>query len=227
MKTVSTSLLFVLFVACGFVSGLEAAQIGAESPISLQAGRPPDNAWPVVEAELRRLPTKVDDLVSDLLEDELYSMIDRGEAKTRKEAFALLLRYDIAWGYVDLEGDGIDEMLVWLGLPVMCGSAGCQTLILHRNGDGWTKTFFMFLGEPVRSLCYTREGPDGFPMIRSDTTAFWWSGTTLRSICYQYCIGFGDRDAIDEDELANATPQELSVRALLRDQPWCAATSPN
>jgi hypothetical protein len=193
----------------------------------LQAGRPPEDAWPVVERELRRLPTKINGMDSDSLEDELYAIVDRGNARTRKEAFAYLLRYDIAWGYVDLEGDGIDEMLVWLGIPVMCGSAGCQTLILHRVPDGWSQEFFTYLGEPTSSLCYTRDGPDGFPMIRSDTTAFWWSGTALRSICYIYCIGFGDRDAIPEWMLADATPEELSVRELLRDRPWCGAGSTN
>jgi hypothetical protein len=214
-------LIVALALGWGYGTGPNAAEIGTETPVSLQPGRPPDDAWPVIEQELRRLPTKIDGMISDTLEDELHAIVDRGKARTRKEAFAYLLQNDIAWGYADIEGDGVDEMLVWLGLPVMCGSAGCQTLILHRGAGGWKQAFFASLGDPDGSLCYARDGPDGFPMIRSDTDAFWWDGKTLRSVCYAYCIGFGDRDAISENELKNATPEELSVRALLHDRPWC------
>lgn len=221
MRLPLPALAIILAMGWGFGSRPEAAEIGIETPVSLQTGRPPDNAWSIVERELRRLPTKIGSMISDTLEDELYAIIDRGKARTRKEAFAYLLQNDMAWGYVDIEGDGVEEMLVWLGLPVMCGSAGCQTLILHREADGWRQQFFAYLGDPDGSLCYTRDGPDGFPMIRSDTDAFWWNGKTLRSVCYAYCIGFGDRDAVSPNELASATPEELSVRSTLHDRPWC------
>lgn len=221
MKRPLRALAAVLALSWAFSSGPDAAEIGLETPISLEAGRPPEDAWPVVERELRRLPTKIDGMISDTLEDELDAIVERGNARTRKEAFTYLLQNDIAWGYVDLEGDGINQMLVWLGLPVMCGSAGCQTLILRRTADGWSQQLFAYLQDPTDSLCYSRDGPDGFPMIRSDTHAFWWSGRELRSVCYAYCIGFGDRDSIHENELKSATSQELSVRALLHDRPWC------
>ncbi len=215
-----------ILVAAGFwASSLSAAQIGDETPLSLQAGRPPEDAWLAVERKLRSETTEIDGMKSDALEDELYNLIERGEARTRVEAFAQFLRYEIAWGFVDLDGDGVDEMLVWLGIPPFCGSAGCQALILRRTPAGWQQEFGLYLGEPVDSLCYTRSGPDGFPMIRSDSVARWWDGTRQRYVCYRYCMGWSDPDAISKEDLSAATPEELSVRELLHDRPWCGAGS--
>ncbi|MGH6755135.1 MAG: hypothetical protein ACREDP_23510, partial [Bradyrhizobium sp.] len=209
-----------ILIGAGFwASSLHAAQISDEIPLSLQAGRPPQDAWLVVEYELRSETTEINGMKSDALEDELHNIIDRGEARTRVEAFAYLLRYEIAWGYLDLDGDGVNEMLVWLGIPPFCGSAGCQTLLLHQTAAGWQQEFGLYLSEPADSLCYTRNGPDAFPMVRSDSVALWWDGIRQRYVCYRYCMGWSDPDAISEEELSAATPEELSVRKLLHDRP--------
>jgi len=198
-----------------------AAEIGAERPLSLQSGMPPDGAWPVVEKELRHVPHILNNLVSDSLEDALYRMIERGEARTRVEAFARLLRTDVYWGYFDLDGDGVDEMLVWPGIPGFCGTAGCPSFILRRDLSGWHIVDGLYLEEPKQNLCYTRAGPDGYPMIRSQRIAIWSNGNGSSSICYRACEGWGDPDSISEEELANATPAELGVRKILQERPWC------
>ena len=39
-------------------------------------------------------------------------------------------------GHVDLDGDGIDEMLVYVGGPARCGSGGCNLHVLRNSADG-------------------------------------------------------------------------------------------
>jgi hypothetical protein len=56
---------------------------------------------------------------------------------------------------------------------------------------------------------------------------FWWSEGRLDGVCYAYCSHWWDRDAIDPKDLAEMTPEELSMRENVRKQPWCAAASPN
>lgn len=38
---------------------------------------------------------------------------------------------------VDLNGDGTDEVLAYVGGPMMCGSGGCNLVVLKRAGDGY------------------------------------------------------------------------------------------
>jgi hypothetical protein len=42
-------------------------------------------------------------------------------------------------GSVDLDGDSIDELLVYPAGPMLCGSGGCNLVVLQKSGDGWTK----------------------------------------------------------------------------------------
>lgn len=38
---------------------------------------------------------------------------------------------------VDLDGDGADEIVAHLEAPSMCGSGGCQTIVLTPDDDEW------------------------------------------------------------------------------------------
>jgi hypothetical protein len=219
--TLRALLIAMLAISADGGFSASAAEISMETPLALQRGMPPDGAWFVVERDLRWPSHTINNLVTDSLEDALYRMIERGEARTRVEAFAELLRTYIYWGYFDLDGDGINEMLVWPGIPGFCGTAGCPSFILKRDRSGWRIIDGLYLEEPLQSLCYARHGPDSYPMIRSERIAIWWSGKASSSICYRACEGWGDPDSISEEELANATPAELNVRNELQKRPWC------
>lgn len=49
----------------------------------------------------------------------------------------LPLRYAVAW--TDLNSDGADEAIVHVVSPMMCGTGGCNTLILTQAGPMWRK----------------------------------------------------------------------------------------
>lgn len=42
-------------------------------------------------------------------------------------------------GEADLDGDGTAEIFVYLGGPMMCGSGGCNLVVLQRTGQGLDK----------------------------------------------------------------------------------------
>ncbi|WP_207093402.1 hypothetical protein [Novosphingobium sp. PY1] len=37
----------------------------------------------------------------------------------------------------DLDGDGVDEVLAYVGGPMMCGTGGCNLVVLKRDGEGY------------------------------------------------------------------------------------------
>lgn len=37
----------------------------------------------------------------------------------------------------DLDGDGTDEVVAYVGGPLMCGTGGCNLVVLKRDGDGF------------------------------------------------------------------------------------------
>ena len=42
-------------------------------------------------------------------------------------------------GEVDLDGDGAPEILAYIGGPMMCGTGGCNLVVLQRTGQGLDK----------------------------------------------------------------------------------------
>ena len=47
------------------------------------------------------------------------------------------IRYALAWR--DLHDDGIDEAIVYVVSPSICGTGGCNTLVLAQAGAMWSK----------------------------------------------------------------------------------------
>jgi|SRR5882757_10043956 len=107
-----------------------------------------------------------------------------------------------------------------------CGSAGCQTLILENQQGVWSEVWELWLARPTLSLCYTRNGPEGYPMTWSSTDAVWWTGSKYDGLCYIACEGWGDPyKSIGEE--AGYTAMEMKTRDELRQRRWCEANSAN
>lgn len=226
----STRLQRILSAAaiCGLIlliipgTGLQAAQ---EQNIALHAGPLPDDAWASVEQSMRHLDEDSSGR-ADFLEEHLNRLIELGEASDKRSALAYFQGHELYWALVDLDGDGIDEMLVYIDIVAYCGSIGCGTLELHRVQGRWQVRDGITMQNPS-DLCYRRDGPDGHPLFRTSSEAFWWTGSRFDGVCYAYCSHWWDRDGIDPDELAGMTPEELAVRNEIRKEHWCAAASPN
>ena len=60
---------------------------------------------------------------------------------------------------VDLDGDGKKEAIVYLVGRTWCGSGGCPTLVLVRNGVGWKLLQYITITRPpIRVLSSTSHG---------------------------------------------------------------------
>lgn len=58
-----------------------------------------------------------------------------------------------AVGFVDLNGDGINEAIVYLLGRDWCGTAGCQTLVLSRSRDSYRSVGrILATRPPIRAL---------------------------------------------------------------------------
>lgn len=66
-------------------------------------------------------------------------------------------RYKIV--FVDLNGDGVNEVVVYARAQGTCGSGGCRTLILRWNGSSWsTVTGISIAKLPIRVLATKSHG---------------------------------------------------------------------
>ena len=60
---------------------------------------------------------------------------------------------------VDLNGDGLNEVIVHITDPSFCGTGGCNTLILERSGSGYrTVTDIAIARPPIRVLASYSHG---------------------------------------------------------------------
>lgn len=216
-------MLTVLVAILIFAGSYDGARAGEETPISLKPGMPPDGAWPVVERYMRG----TDEGEADDLNYTLDEYVKRGWAKDRKEALVRMLREDVHWGYADLDDDGANEMLVWLGVIGWCGSAGCPTPVLRRGPTGWGIVDELTLLAPKDALCLDQTGPKGFPMIRTQSDALWWTGQKFDWVCYFACDGWGKPYELSGEFLVGLTAEKLQLIGELRQRPWCAPETAN
>jgi hypothetical protein len=196
-----------------------------EQVIALRAGPLPVEAWLSVERTMRNLDEDPSGR-ADFLEEHLNRLIELGEASDQTSALAYLQSHELYWTLVDLDGDGVDEMIVYIDIVAYCGSVGCGTIELHHIADGWEVRDGITMQNP-NDLCYRKDGPGGRPLFRTSREAFWWSGTRFEGVCYAYCSHWWDRDAIDPGELAAMTSEERTLRDSIRQEPWCAAGQEN
>ena len=68
-------------------------------------------------------------------QEDLLQWIRSEYADDVGEDGTLLYRY----GKVDLNGDGTDEILAYVGGPMLCGTGGCNLVVLQQAGDAWQK----------------------------------------------------------------------------------------
>lgn len=70
---------------------------------------------------------------------------------------AVPMRYALAWH--DLNSDGIDEAIVHVVSPWLCGSGGCNTLVLTQDESVWRKVGDISVSRtPVAVLDSAAEG---------------------------------------------------------------------
>lgn len=65
----------------------------------------------------------------------------------------------LRWGGADLDGDGTDELLAYVGGPMLCGTGGCNLVVLKDDGTNFTKIGDISVAQmPVGVLDTTTNG---------------------------------------------------------------------
>lgn len=104
---------------------------GGLAAIVLSAcGAPADEAAPTTGDTAEELAAPTVPPPSDAEEDIRHFLLQEYPDATS-------IPYDFAWS--DLNGDGEDEAIVYLGGPYFCGTGGCNLLVLTPAGQMWRK----------------------------------------------------------------------------------------
>src|SRR3974390_2569725 len=90
-----------------------------------------------------------DDSVREFVRSEVLEDADAFENRTTR----------FVAEFVDLDGDGIEEAVVYLSGPRWCGSGGCRVWVLTRSGSSWRLVTEVGISRPpVRRLNTSSHG---------------------------------------------------------------------
>jgi hypothetical protein len=202
----------------------------AEQAIVLQRNLP-DADWHFVMEQFglegdARVPALARD--AEALFDRIADLVSRGVVPNAGAAIDYIRDGEIATAWLDLTGDGVDEVIVVLGFGTLnCGTAGCDTTILRRGNESWVVVAGLLGVFPESTLCYEREGlrleATRYPLLRSASDAIWWTGTEFRGVCYRYCQGLSDYKQDTDAFQQSLAAEELILPERLRERSWCAA----
>ncbi|MBS7670429.1 hypothetical protein [Croceicoccus gelatinilyticus] len=104
---------------------------GGLAAIALSAcGAPAEEAEPAAQDAADEMAAPTVPPPSDAEEDIRHFLLQEYPDATS-------ISYDFAWS--DLNGDGEDEAIVYLGGPYFCGTGGCNLLVLTPAGPMWRK----------------------------------------------------------------------------------------
>lgn len=177
----------VLGLALGFLGVTRADQ---RAPL-LEAGVA-DKDWTFVRSYFAVRYMRLD----EGLTAELFMSL--ANVPTKEEAWSHIRKRVLASGYHDLDGDGTDELVVFLGHS--CGTIGCQTQIFSKRDGSWEPLAIRLRADDGRDLCLAERGPDGVPLIYSGRDAVWWTGRHYEQMCLFDCweepVTDGEREAL-------------------------------
>ena len=139
-------------------------------------------------------------------DEELRAWIRANYAEDAGEDGTLLYRS----GQVDLDGDGTDEILAYVGGPMLCGTGGCSLVVLQHGEQGL---------DPIGDI-----GPSQLPVGVYDSETFGWKDLAV-SIYGGGIEGgvarvpFGENAYADNPTVAPAAPSEEAYETVIEDGP--------
>ncbi len=78
----------------------------------------------------------------------VYALYSADIAAARK-MFPKLTSFPMNIALIDLNGDAVNEAVVWENLPGLCGSAGCPLELYTKVGGKWSQIYTGFSGSNV------------------------------------------------------------------------------
>jgi hypothetical protein len=219
-------------LAMALAAALAAPTHGAPAPeqtVVLQRN-PPDADWQILLEQLGlegAAATRALAGETHTVPIWIADLIERKLAADAAAALAEMRRSYVATARLDLTGDGVEELVVVIGLgDLTCGARGCDAFILQGQGEGWVAVANPSGMTPGATLCLEpRSLPFGskrYPVLRSRTDALWWTGKEFHEVCYEDCRGLSDYKLLTQAYRFSLTDAERDLPERLREQPWCA-----
>ncbi len=94
-------------------------------------------------------------------------------------------------GRYDLNGDGVEELLVRISYGFVCGTVGCETVIFQKTARTWRELSSLSVSHvgTVRQiyLNVTVESTTGYKTIYSEFYGLKWNGKEYAEFCRRNC----------------------------------------
>ena len=94
-------------------------------------------------------------------------------------------------GRYDLNGDGVEELLVRISYGFVCGTVGCETVIFQKIAGTWRELSSLSVSHvgTVRQiyLNVTGENTTGYKTIYSEYYGLKWNGKEYAEFCRRNC----------------------------------------
>ena len=139
-------------------------------------------------------------------DEELRAWIRANYAEDAGEDGTLLYRS----GEVDLDGDGTDEILAYVGGPALCGTGGCGLVVLQHTDEGL---------DAIGDI-----GPSQLPVGVYDSETFGWKDLAVSIYGGGGASGvakvpFGENAYADNPTVAPAALSEEAYETVIEDGP--------
>ncbi len=186
-------------VVVGLALGSPGVTRGGEERTPLLKAGVADEDWAFVRSYFAVRYMQLDE---DLTAELFMSL---AHVRTKEEAWSHIRKHVLASGYHDLDGDGTDELVVFLGHS--CGTIGCQTQIFSRKDGGWEPVRVQLRADDDPDLCVSGSGPDGYPILYSGRDAVWWTGFAYEQACLVDC-----GDEAEDNGQGGGAPREVLLQ---------------
>ena len=94
-------------------------------------------------------------------------------------------------GRYDLNGDGVEELLVRISYGFVCGTVGCETVIFEKTSVGWRELSSLSVSHvgTVKEIYInvTVESTTGYKTIYSENYGLRWNGKEYVEFCRRNC----------------------------------------
>ena len=178
-KMIRLARILAIAVAAAIISQ---ASLADETVPFIADSEIPENDWQAIVRYQETSPTGRHD-------SDAFGIPIRERSMTLAQAKRWFRNEKLVVGYVDISGDGQDEMFAYIRGLGFCGSAGCNTIAFGKRGGKWVAfaELYSHIGQRGVSLHLTDKKIDSHRTIYARHAAWEWTGNRYHSIDIKDC----------------------------------------